>query len=132
VRTTAGAIGIRLSLRPLFSKEGEADANLGRYPRRENAKACLDLTSLRGALATKQSILSLRRAMDCFAEFAMTDERFEIEANNKHARRPGLAPGPITTGVSGVARNSNSVSERKRRGVWVPAQGRDDPCRYFA
>jgi hypothetical protein len=39
VRTTAGAIGIRLSLRPLFAKEGEADASLGRYPRRENTNA---------------------------------------------------------------------------------------------
>src|SRR4029079_12536982 len=28
--------------------------------------------SLRGALATKQSILSFRRAMDCFASLAMT------------------------------------------------------------
>jgi hypothetical protein len=35
VRTTAGAIGTRLSLRPLFSKEGEADANLGRIAPRE-------------------------------------------------------------------------------------------------
>src|ERR1700676_1257096 len=30
--------------------------------------------SLRGALATKQSILSLRRGMDCFASLAMTEE----------------------------------------------------------
>jgi hypothetical protein len=29
-------------------------------------------TSLRGAMATKQSNLSLRRAMDCFASLAMT------------------------------------------------------------
>jgi hypothetical protein len=33
----------------------------------------LKVSSLRGALATKQSILSLRRAMDCFASLAMTD-----------------------------------------------------------
>src|SRR4029079_1699582 len=38
--------------------------------RRENAK--LYLTSLRGALATKQTILSLRGAMDFFAALAMT------------------------------------------------------------
>jgi hypothetical protein len=30
------------------------------------------MTSLRGALATKQSILSLRGEMDCFASLAMT------------------------------------------------------------
>src|ERR1700730_7935802 len=29
---------------------------------------------------------------------AMTVWLFEIESNNKHARRPGLEPGPITTG----------------------------------
>jgi hypothetical protein len=34
VRTTAGAIGTRLSLRPLFS-EGEVDASLGRIAPRE-------------------------------------------------------------------------------------------------
>jgi hypothetical protein len=35
--------------------------------RREKAKLYFDLTtSLRGALATKQSILSLRGEMDCF------------------------------------------------------------------
>ena len=38
VRPTAGAIGIRLSLRPLFAKEGEADANLGRIAPREHER----------------------------------------------------------------------------------------------
>jgi hypothetical protein len=38
VRTTAGAIGTRLSLRPLFAKEGEADANLGRIAPREHER----------------------------------------------------------------------------------------------
>jgi hypothetical protein len=38
VRTTAGAIGIRLSLRPLFSTEGEVDANLGRIAPRERER----------------------------------------------------------------------------------------------
>ena len=38
VRTTAGAIGTRLSLRPLFSKEGEVDANLGRIVPREHER----------------------------------------------------------------------------------------------
>src|SRR5216683_598459 len=32
-------------------------------------------SSLRGALATKQSILSLRGGMDCFASLAMTEVR---------------------------------------------------------
>jgi len=36
VRTTAGAIGARLSLRPSFLKEGEADASLGRIAPRES------------------------------------------------------------------------------------------------
>src|SRR5882724_13386221 len=38
--------------------------------RREIAESCLEIgaTSLRGAKATKQSILRLRAAMDCFAE----------------------------------------------------------------
>src|SRR5258708_28626824 len=39
--------------------------------RRENADSCPS-TSLRGALATKQSIFSLCGAMDCFASLAMT------------------------------------------------------------
>jgi hypothetical protein len=66
VRTTAGAIGIRLSLRPLFAKEGETDANLGCFPRRENAELRLVVI----ASEAKQSILSLRRAMDCFVASA--------------------------------------------------------------
>jgi hypothetical protein len=37
VRTTAGAIGARLSLRPLFL-EGEVDADLGRSAPRERAR----------------------------------------------------------------------------------------------
>jgi hypothetical protein len=43
--------------------------NFGRYPRRGNVFGVSEggATSLRGALATKQSILSFRRTMDCFA-----------------------------------------------------------------
>jgi hypothetical protein len=40
--------------------------------RDEYADACLDATSLRGALATKQSSFLIRGAMDCFASLAMT------------------------------------------------------------
>jgi hypothetical protein len=36
---TAGAARIRLSLRPLVFQRVAIDANLGRYPRRENADA---------------------------------------------------------------------------------------------
>jgi hypothetical protein len=42
--------------------------------RRGNTESRLDVI----ASEAKQSILSLRRAMDCFALLAMTDERFEI------------------------------------------------------
>jgi hypothetical protein len=59
VRATAGAIGIRLSLRPLFSKEGEADANLGRYPRRENADACLSCLTIESGM---HAAISLKAA----------------------------------------------------------------------
>jgi hypothetical protein len=44
--------------------------------RRENAS--LYLPSLRGAKRPKQSILSLRGEMDCFASPAMTVPLFEI------------------------------------------------------
>src|ERR1700722_13244463 len=44
-------------------------ASLGRLAPRD--RECMS-TSLRGALATKQSILSLRCKMDCFASLAMT------------------------------------------------------------
>src|SRR3954470_11186431 len=66
---TAGAARIRHSLRPLNS-EGETIWKTSGALRRENAKVCPP--SLRGALATKQSIYPLRRAMDCFAALAMT------------------------------------------------------------
>src|SRR5207244_1755701 len=36
-------------------------------------------------------------------------------------RRPGLGPGPITTGFGCYAKSSNSVCHDKRHGVWVPA-----------
>src|SRR6266851_9045377 len=43
--------------------------NLGRIvPRECEVMLAIGVPSLRGALATKQSILSLRGAMDCFAE----------------------------------------------------------------
>jgi hypothetical protein len=61
-------------------------------------------TSLRGALATKQSILSIRSEMDCFACARNDGDCLKIESNNKHTRRPGLEPGPIATVGSGGAK----------------------------
>jgi hypothetical protein len=67
---TAGAARIRHSLRPLFSRRAKNFQQSSGASYRENAK--LHLPSLRGALATKQSIYPLRRGMDCFAALAMT------------------------------------------------------------
>jgi hypothetical protein len=53
-RAAAGATGTRLSLRPLIF-EGHEIAKLGRIAPRDRESVS---TSLRGALATKQSILS--------------------------------------------------------------------------
>src|SRR5258708_31230880 len=61
----AGALGTRHSLRPLISGRTVFCKTSG-APRREIEESCS--TSLRGAQATKQSILSLCDAMDCFAE----------------------------------------------------------------
>jgi hypothetical protein len=71
VRTTAGAIGARLSLRPLFSKEGETAANLGRIAPRE-CEVVFALSVIARSEATKQSSFLSCRAMDCFASLAMT------------------------------------------------------------
>src|SRR6266481_2789564 len=66
----AGASGARHSLRPLISRGREIQANLARKPRRDREAVsvggcCLKCeavrSSLRGAQATKQSILRLRR-----------------------------------------------------------------------
>src|SRR6266851_4141011 len=46
---------------------------------------------------------------------------FEIKSNTKHARRPGLEPGPITTGRD-VARGWSGIpQENEQRWLWVPA-----------
>jgi hypothetical protein len=68
-REAAGALGTRLSLRPLFPRDSVL-ASLGRDSRRGIADAYLDFHVI--ASEAKQSILSLRRAMDCFASLAMT------------------------------------------------------------
>jgi hypothetical protein len=61
---------------------------------------------------------------------AMTVELFEIQSSNKHTRRPGLAPGPITTGGDVARGRSGSPFKNEQRWLWVPAQGRDDDkCR---
>jgi hypothetical protein len=100
---TAGAARIRLSLRPLgvfsraansqspgASRRGNAKTRplavwkLNRKPDEPEIKPATD-SSLpatnaerlrKGALATKQSILSFRFTMDCFASLAMTADSF--------------------------------------------------------
>jgi len=47
-------------------------------------------------------------------------------SHGEHRRRPGLEPGPITTGSYGAEKSSNSILETMDHAVWVPAQGRDD------
>src|SRR5882724_2948674 len=73
---TAGAARIRHSPRPLISRR-ETFRQTSGGPRRENADSCPS-TSLRGALATKQSILPRRGEMDCVASLAMTDELTDL------------------------------------------------------
>src|ERR1700675_3182441 len=68
---TAGAARTRLSLRPLVLFRGWQSTQTSGTSCRENVKLCLN-SSLRGALATKQSILPLLGAMDFFAVRAMT------------------------------------------------------------
>ena len=71
----AGAAGIRHSPRP---QRGGRFINASGASRREVVKLRLKLEpSLRGALATKQSILPLRGAMDCFASLAMTAQHLD-------------------------------------------------------
>ncbi len=43
-----------------------------------------------------------------------------------HSRRPGLEPGPILRGTDCCRRYLSPVLSPIGRGVWVPAQGRDD------
>jgi hypothetical protein len=50
--------------------------------------------SLRGALATKQSILSFHRDMDCFAALAMT----AAAARRSPATAFSIAPSKVTRG----------------------------------
>src|SRR4051812_5404209 len=47
------------------------------------------MPSLRGALATKQSIRSFCRAMDCFAALAMTASRPTLFLNERQQRAVG-------------------------------------------
>jgi hypothetical protein len=71
VRTTAGAIGIRLSLRPLFLGRVKLMQTSG-ASRRGEADSC-GATSLRGARATKQSSFLCRRAKAGLLRFARND-----------------------------------------------------------
>jgi hypothetical protein len=61
----AGATGIRHSPRPLWAEDKRKTSGASRG---EIADACLDVI----ASAAKQSILSYRGKMDCFASLAMT------------------------------------------------------------
>jgi hypothetical protein len=67
-RVATGAPSARHSLRPLILGR-TCTHNLG-VSRRENAKVCLAVIAR--SEATKQSTLSLRGNMDCFAALAMT------------------------------------------------------------
>src|SRR3974390_2635515 len=80
---TAGAARIRHSPRPLIRGAREIFGQTSGASRRENADS-RPSASLRGALATKQSILSLCGAMDCFAPLAMT-----LAGRHRAARRRG-------------------------------------------
>src|SRR4051794_15632224 len=69
---TAGAARTRSSLRPLFLG-GQGFRKTSGGLRRENANAYFEVIAR--SEATKQSILSLRGGMDCFASLAMTEGR---------------------------------------------------------
>src|SRR6266700_2485368 len=73
----AGALGTRHSPRPLFAKGERFLANLGRDAWAETAKASLDTTSLRGALATKQS--SFGFAARWIASLALAITAFQLK-----------------------------------------------------
>ncbi|SRR6266702_3045809 len=66
----AGALGTRHSPRPLFFK-GRKNFNGSGATRGEGAEVCLGVIAR--SEATRQSTLSLRREMDCFASLAMTN-----------------------------------------------------------
>src|SRR6266516_4077651 len=66
-RETAGAASTRSSLRPLFRRGPNEDANLGRNAPRE----CETISTVI-ASAAKQSISPHKERMDCFAALAMT------------------------------------------------------------
>jgi hypothetical protein len=53
--------------RALFNEGDEIFRQTSGAMRGETVDVCLDTTSLRGALATKQSSFFIRGAMDCFA-----------------------------------------------------------------
>jgi hypothetical protein len=77
-RETAGAASTRRSLRPLLF--GRNDLQSPGETRRGNAEVCFHAVIARSE-ATKQSILPLRRTMDCFASLAMTLLGSERRAN---------------------------------------------------
>src|SRR6202051_734687 len=98
---TAGAARIRHSLLPLIIEGQIVHGNLGQTMPREGGRASVvrnsnrDLTtSLRGALATKQSILPLRGEMDFFASLAMTAlGRRASPPQTRHCPPDGLSYG---------------------------------------
>jgi hypothetical protein len=98
---TAGAARIRHSPRPLLIQGANVLTQTSGELSREMANACLSMhvyqTSLRGALATKQSISPRKGRMDCFVASAPLRKRFAFVAGNDgvetsatlHPRRPG-------------------------------------------
>jgi hypothetical protein len=117
VTPSAGATGTRLSLRPLIFRGRDFQAQLGRIAPRGRESVS---TSLRGALATKQSTLSLWGKMDCFAPLAMTLGALKNELHLRHSGMRRLAQAsdvqlhigesilPVVVMDSGLARSLSS------------------------
>jgi hypothetical protein len=81
-REAAGALSARHSPRPYFKRGEEFRHNPGVFAPRECSS-----TSLRGALATKQSSFLFRRTMDCFACARNDDVARAHNLNRHHPRK---------------------------------------------
>src|SRR5712664_3118853 len=87
---TAGALGIRHSPRPLWAEDS---SNASGASRREDAvTSAFGVPSLRGALATKQSILSLSTRRDGLLRFARNDDEDSMLALLSTARGGASLP----------------------------------------
>ena len=102
----AGALGTRHSPRPLFFEGRTIYSQTSGATCRENANACLDVMSLRGARAPKQYSFPSRRAMDCVAcarndagrmvsgSLTIVSEMNRKPASTARAGRTGMVPWP--------------------------------------